>query len=86
MYNFISLKVKCPVCGESLMDDEKLVDHNSSIKLHIKIGGDKGTINLSSIYESYNYICDFDITENEIAEFYCPHCQAQIIEEDKCKR
>lgn len=86
MYNFISLKVKCPVCGKSLMDDEKLVDHNSSIKLNIKIGNTEGIINLSSIYESYNYICDIDVPEDEIVEFYCHHCEAQIIEEYKCKK
>ncbi len=85
MYNFISLKVKCHECGKSLMDHEKLVDHETSIKLHIKIGKNKGTINLSSIYGSYNYICDIEIPDSQIAEFYCPHCQAQIIEEDKCK-
>lgn len=85
MYNFISLKVKCPDCGKSLMDHEKLVDHESSIKLHIKIGNNDGIINLSSVYGSYNYICDIDIPDRKIAEFYCPHCQAQIIKEEKCK-
>lgn len=85
MYNFISLKVKCPHCNHSLMDDNKLVDHEASIKLNIKIGDKTGVINLSSIYGSYNYVCDIATPDGEIAEFYCPHCNEQVIEEENCK-
>ena len=44
MYELISLKLKCPVCGKSLMDDEHLVDNEPSILLNIEIEGNKGHV------------------------------------------
>ncbi len=80
----MALKLKCPVCGASLMDEDRLVDNESSIRLNIMIGERKGSINLSSIYGSYNYYTDIDIKKDEIAEFSCPHCGAQIKSDSEC--
>ena len=85
MYNFVSLSVKCPSCGNSFMDLENLVDNEPSIKLNIKMGKKEGIIRLSSIYGSYNYVCDFETTENEVAEFVCPHCETIINSDVNCK-
>lgn len=84
MYDLMSLKLKCPVCGNSLMDHQRLVDNEPSIRLKIKIQDKKGTINLSSIYGSYNYYTDIDIKMDEIADFFCPHCSAQITSDQEC--
>ncbi len=84
MYDLMSLKLKCPVCGTSLMDHQRLVDNEPSIRLKIKAGEKKGTINLSSIYGSYNYTTDIEIIKNEIAEFNCPHCSAHISCDQNC--
>lgn len=84
MYEFISVKVKCPVCNKSLMDDEHLVDNKESIKFNIDVSGTKGTINLSSIYGSYNYRADIDIPKESVAEFACPHCKAKLAIQEKC--
>jgi ssDNA-binding Zn-finger/Zn-ribbon topoisomerase 1 len=84
MFNIISLNVKCPECSAPLMDKEHSVDNEPGIKLDIKIGTKEGHIWLSSIYESYNYDSDIDIPNNQIAEFYCPHCHKRIVSEDKC--
>lgn len=84
MYEFISVKVKCPVCNKSLMDDKLLVDNIDSIKFGIAVEGKKGTINLSSIYGSYNFRTDLDIPKNAIAEFSCPHCKAKLATQEKC--
>ncbi len=84
MYNFISLNVKCPLCGGSLMDEENMVDNQPSIKLKIKIGDDSGIIRLSSIYGSYNYICDFEIKKDSIATFSCMKCNGILNTEEKC--
>ncbi|MGB9697224.1 MAG: FAD-dependent oxidoreductase [Ignavibacteria bacterium] len=78
MYNFVSLNVKCPLCGTSLMDPEQLVDNEPSIKLKIEVENKIGTINLSSIYGSYNYVCSFEVPENAIATFICPSCNQVI--------
>ncbi len=84
MYDFLALKVKCPVCSKSLMDKQKLVDNEPSIKLNIEIGGKKGTINLSSIYGSYNYLTPLDLPDGEVARFSCPHCSALLKDQISC--
>lgn len=84
MYDLMSLKLKCPVCGESLMDHDRLVDNEPSIRLNIKIADRKGTINLSSIYGSYNYVTNISIHKDEVAEFSCPKCSAVLNTETEC--
>jgi ssDNA-binding Zn-finger/Zn-ribbon topoisomerase 1 len=84
MYELISLKLKCPVCGKSLMDDKHLVDNEPSIFLNIEIAGKKGGIHLSSIYGSYNYLANIDLPKGEVAKFSCPHCEAQITSDAEC--
>ncbi len=84
MYDFLALKVKCPVCSKSLMDKQKLVDNEPSIKLNVEIAGTKGTINLSSIYGSYNYVSNLELPLGEIASFSCPHCSALLKDQTSC--
>jgi ssDNA-binding Zn-finger/Zn-ribbon topoisomerase 1 len=84
MYELISLKLKCPECGKSLMDDEHLVDNEPSILLNVEITGQKGEIRLSSIYGSYNYKTEIDMPEGEVAKFTCTHCEAHIISDSEC--
>lgn len=84
MYEFVALSLKCRFCGESLMDKETLVDNESSIKLNVKHGDKEGTINLSSIYGSYNYTCNIDIPKGEVAEFNCTHCHKEMNTENEC--
>jgi len=78
MYNFVSLNLKCPTCGKSLMDTEHLIDNEKSIKLNIAVGDKKGVIYLSSIYGSYNHDCNIDVKMSDIASFTCHHCNAEI--------
>jgi ssDNA-binding Zn-finger/Zn-ribbon topoisomerase 1 len=85
MYNFVSLNVKCPICGVSFMDEEHPVDNEPSIKLNIKIADKNGVINLSSIYGSYNYICNVECPNNDVAEFSCPHCHFDLNSDIECK-
>jgi len=84
MYELISLKLKCPVCGKSLMDDDHLVDNEASILLNLEIAGKKGQIRLSSIYGSYNYVTDIDLPKGEIAKFSCTHCDAHVTSDAEC--
>ncbi len=88
MYNFLSLNLDCPHCSKSLMDDSTLVDNEPSICLHIDMGKNKGEINLSSIYGSYNYISTIDTPKGELAVFSCPHCGKvvnTVVECNVCK-
>ncbi|MBI9037569.1 MAG: hypothetical protein JEY97_05490 [Bacteroidales bacterium] len=84
MYDFVSLNLKCPVCGKSLMDKDHRVDNEPSIKLNIEIAGKKGVIRLSSIYGSYNFISDIELPKGEVASFFCPSCEAKIISDQEC--
>lgn len=78
LYDFIYLNIHCPLCTASLMDDETMVDGRPGIKLEVKTPREKGIINLSSIYESYNYHCDLEFRDGEIVEFSCPECNKAL--------
>lgn len=84
-FDLISLKVKCPVCGHSLMDEKRLVDNCPSIRLKITIGEVEGTIYLSSVYESYNFLCDIETPDNELVRLHCPHCSSEMESSSECE-
>ncbi|MCX6235199.1 MAG: hypothetical protein NT175_10870 [Bacteroidetes bacterium] len=85
LFDFICLNVKCPLCKKSLMDKDQLVDGKPGIVLNIETSEQKGTIILSSIYESYNYRCSIDIPSGEIAKFSCPLCHQMITSDIQCE-
>ena len=80
----VSLNVKCPHCGKSLMDDEIKLQEKPSIKLNIETSGDRGTIRLCATYGCYEHLCDFDLKEDEISKFYCPNCNKELVSKDRC--
>jgi ssDNA-binding Zn-finger/Zn-ribbon topoisomerase 1 len=84
--DMISLRVKCPVCGHSLMDADRPVDNCPSVKLKIGLGKAEGTIYLSSVYESYNFLCDIDTPDDAIMELSCPNCNSSIKCRTECDR
>lgn len=85
MYNFISLKVKCPVCSKSFMDKNQMVDNKPGIRLKISHGDNKGLIWLSSVYESYNHHTELEIPDKEIVKFYCPECNSSLEFMENCE-
>ena len=82
--DLISLRIKCPVCGHSLMDTKRLVDNCPSIQMKIVIGDTEGIIHLSSVYESYNYLCDIETPDDELVKLFCPHCNSEIKSKTAC--
>ncbi len=84
MNNIVTVQVKCPHCGVSLMDESKLIDNAQSIKLSLKVKGNKGYIWLSSVYQSYNIDSDLEIKDGDLADFSCPHCNAELNELEVC--
>ena len=83
--DFIFLRVKCPICDHSLMDQENYVDGKPGVKLSVESAGNKGMIVLSAIYESYNYRCDIPIESGDIVTFSCPHCRKVITSKTECE-
>ncbi len=81
----ISLSVKCPFCGKSLMDHEELIHNKPSIKLNIQDQNSRGIIYLCSIYECYDYRTDLALTKNEIVDFTCPHCNKELNTKEECQ-
>ncbi|NIA23499.1 MAG: class I tRNA ligase family protein [Proteobacteria bacterium] len=80
----IPLKLKCPICSASLMDEKKLIDDKPSLHLIIEIQGKRGDIWLSSIYGNYDYETNIDIPDNAIVRFFCPVCGEELKSESKC--
>lgn len=74
----LSLKVKCPLCGESLMDYTHCLNEKPSIKLKIEVSNNQGVINLCSTYGCYDKIASIPLIENQIAGLYCPHCSKNL--------
>lgn len=84
MTKIISLNLKCPKCGKSLMDEEFPLKDKPSIKLNIETGTDRGTIRLCSIYGCYDHVSDVDLKNGEIVRFFCPHCNRELKSNDEC--
>ena len=82
----VPLTVKCPQCGEFLMDENHLINNRKAIKLRIKTSdGNEGFIWLSSIYGDYNYTAEIGIPEGDIVDFICPHCDAHLARPIACE-
>jgi ssDNA-binding Zn-finger/Zn-ribbon topoisomerase 1 len=81
----ISLHVKCPHCRKSLMDEEKLLNGQPSIRLNIVTPEERGVIYLCSIYECHDHETNLDIKKNTVVDFYCPHCNKELLVNEECK-
>jgi len=77
----ISLKVNCPHCNHSLMDHNKLIKGEPSIKLYVKSGDFTGILNLCSLYECYDLQSEIKLYDGEIVDLFCPECNKNL----KCK-
>ena len=74
----ISVSVKCPYCGKSLMSKSKMIDGKPAIAVKITYAGKKSTLYLSSVYGSYNIETDLNVPKSRIAGFRCIHCDAEL--------
>jgi predicted RNA-binding Zn-ribbon protein involved in translation (DUF1610 family) len=83
-YNFITVQVKCPHCGKSLMDHDHKVDNEPGIHLLVKTPSKTGMIWLSSIYGSYNFFTNAEMDDTDVAVFSCPFCKEEITSKERC--
>jgi len=81
----ISLKVKCPLCHQSLMDYTHFLNAKPSIKLTIEAGGKHGVINLCSTYGCYEKSSNIELVKDEIARLICPHCNKPLPSSAVCE-
>ena len=84
--NELQVNVKCPYCKQSFMDENKIIDGYTSIKVAIQYRNKRGLLYLSSIYGSYNIISEINIPMDEIVLFFCPHCQSSLLTKNLCDK
>lgn len=80
----VTVNIKCPHCGKSLMDKEKMIDGKPAIAVKLTYAGKKGMLYLSSVYGSYKVETEIDVPKSKIAGFRCPHCDADLKSTRKC--
>jgi len=78
------VEVSCPRCNHSLMDRHHLIDGYPSIKVTASSGQNHGWLILSSLYGSFNTSSEFEIPDDVIINFFCPHCHAELIGGTNC--
>lgn len=82
----VALNVKCPHCGNSLMDRNNRVNNFPSILVNIKSNGKEGVIRLCSVYGCYDHESDLTFKDKDIVDFYCPHCSEKLNSDISCKK
>ncbi|MEF3280555.1 MAG: hypothetical protein K6357_06275 [Elusimicrobiota bacterium] len=80
----ITVNVKCPHCGKTLIDKKKLIDKKPAIAVKLTYAGKKSMLYLSSLYGSYNIESGIEVPRGKIAGFRCPHCDADLKSTRKC--
>ena len=78
------VEVSCPRCNHSLMDSTYSIDDYPSIRVTVSFGLKHGWLRLSSMYGSYNTFSEYEIPEDTVVHFFCPHCHAELIGATDC--
>ncbi len=74
------LEVSCSHCNHSLMDTTHLVDGVPSIRLTVAFSQEHCALRLSALYGSYTIESEGnEIPMGAVANFFCPHCHAELI-------
>lgn len=80
----MSVSVKCPHCGKSLMDTSKQLNGKPAIAVRLTYAGKNAPLYLSSLYGSYDAETALPIPLSKIAGFRCPHCKGDLKSTRKC--
>lgn len=82
----VPLNVQCPSCKHSLMDSDKMIDGYSSVRVVIQYGDKRGTLFLSSVYDSHNNVSEIDVPLDEKVLFFCPLCNSDLLTTTRCDK
>lgn len=74
----IKVKLKCPRCSKSLMDESLPIDSRPSVRLLAACGAKKGELHLSSVYGSYRIKSGVEMRKGAVARLFCPHCRKEL--------
>lgn len=72
------VEISCARCNHSLMDPGYLIDNHPSIRVTISFGRNHGWLRLSSLYGSYNIESEYEIPDDILVNFFCPHCHTEL--------
>ena len=78
------VEVTCARCNHSLMDRDHLVEGYPAVRVTISFGRKHGWLLLSSLYGSYTIESEHPIPEDTVANFFCPHCHAELAGATDC--
>ena len=78
------VEVSCARCNHSLMDSDYLLDGCPSIRVIATFENQHGWFLLSSLYGSYKVASEYSVTPDAIVNFFCPHCNAELISATEC--
>jgi NADH:ubiquinone oxidoreductase subunit E len=78
------IEVSCSRCNHSLMESRHLIDGYPSIKVTISFGNKHGWMLLSCLYGSYTRESEYEVPDNAIVNFFCPHCHANLNSAAQC--
>ena len=78
------VEVGCSRCNHNLMDTDYLIDGYPSIRVTVSFGRKHGWLRLSSLYGSYNVESEYKVPENEVINFFCPHCHSELTGSGEC--
>jgi NADH-quinone oxidoreductase subunit E len=72
------IQVNCPRCNHSFMDPGHAIDGYPSVRVTVSFGREHGWLRLSSLYGSYNLESEYEIPNDAVVNFFCPHCHAEL--------
>ena len=78
------VEVSCPRCNHSLMDKNKYIDGYPSIRVTASFNLKHGWLRLSCLYGSFSVDHEYEIPVDEIVNFFCPHCHAELRSSSSC--
>ena len=78
------VEVSCPRCNHGLMDASHKIDGYPSIRVTAAFSDWHGMLRLSSLYGDFAVESEFDIPMDSVANFFCPHCNAELAGAGKC--
>jgi NADH-quinone oxidoreductase subunit E len=78
------IDVNCPRCNHSLMDPSYLIDDYPSIRVTMSFENWHGWIRLTSLYGSFKIESEYKIPMGAVANFFCPHCHAELLGSSNC--
>ena len=70
--------VSCSRCNHGLMDPDHPIDGSPSIRVTVSFERKHGWLRLSSLYGSYAVESEYPIRTDDLVDFFCPHCHAEL--------